>query len=75
MSIRVAGCDKSRALSVGCPTKMYKIEQYHKKRIHEGRARRGRSTGVKIRSLVAGSGVFDNDNAAFACCILPGVLD
>lgn len=53
---------------------MYKIGQYHKNRADEGKARRAQH-GLKIASVVPGSDVFDNDNAAFACCILSGVLD
>src|SRR6185437_2971265 len=75
IGVWVAGCDKSGILSVGYPTKMYKIEQHHKNRVCERQARPGRSNCEKIGFAVTGSGVFDNDNAAFACCILRWVLD
>jgi len=38
MKVYVAGCGKFSALSVGCPTKMYKSEQFQKV-TSSGRAR------------------------------------
>ena len=74
IGVWVAGCDKSGILSVGYPTKMYKIEHLTKLSC-ERKAERGRSNCEKIGVAATGSGVFDNDNAAFACCILRWVLD